>query len=369
MTKNISHAVSLLAEKYNFDYEEAINLVTSELNKLNLEKKMKTQTKAVSNCEISLDSINCLSNCALEDNDDFNKRREHLIALITNNEIPEHYYENSKWFKLRNNLQACLDELAKKIGVPPDIQYTIKVTPKGGRLFNYDFDITFKEVNSESIDSIANIKPKVWNAKLEFKYNVTKIAETPQFVSPMKPSQYLNQSYEEFYYDNYLPQVANLMNLQMPERGLYLSKIHNNNPEIMIPFKRQYHRGCPRHKDFSGEQKDIDIYIATKNIARESIEKFIGQSELLKDRVEAYLQRGQEGKVYMMYKDGDFNLESMNPNNYILEEIVKEPVKNRYVCKTKSGIWIAMLLRWKNGNGIAFPAFQVSVLKGGIGKT
>ena len=363
MSKDVSHAVSLLANKFNFDYEEAIELVTTELNKLKLEKKNKKQNKSEAKFELSLDSIECLTNCAIEDNDDFNKRREHLITLVANKQIPEHYYENPAWASLRDNLNSCIQELAHRIGVPANIEYALQFKPKGGRTFNYDFDVIFTE------NCANDTKPRVWQAKLEFKYNVTKIADTPQFVSPMKPSQYLSESYEEFFYDNYLPKIAALMNLPIPERDLYLSKIHNNNPEFMIPFKHQYHKGCPRHKDFSGDEQDTKIYSRTKEIARESIEKFIEQSDLLKDKLEVYLQGGQDGKIYMMYKDGTFNLESMDPDNYILEDVIKEPSKNRYVCRTKSGLWIGMLLRWKNGNGIAFPAFQVSVLRGGIGKT
>jgi len=32
---------------------------------------------------------------------------------------------------------------------------------------------------------------------------------------------------------------------------------------------------------------------------------------------------------------------------------------NGYVATSKSGNKIKILLRWKNGNGIAFPAFQI----------
>ena len=53
-------------------------------------------------------------------------------------------------------------------------------------------------------------------------------------------------------------------------------------------------------------------------------------------------------------------------DDYIIESCVKEPSKFRYVCKTKSGVELTVLLRWKNGNGIAFPAFQISARKGEV---
>jgi len=38
-------------------------------------------------------------------------------------------------------------------------------------------------------------------------------------------------------------------------------------------------------------------------------------------------------------------------------------MKNYYECKTESGYKLKVLLRWKNGNGIAYPAFQISIKK------
>ena len=40
--------------------------------------------------------------------------------------------------------------------------------------------------------------------------------------------------------------------------------------------------------------------------------------------------------------------------------IVDKKNKNRFICETKSGKKMYILLRWKNGNGVAFPAFQIS---------
>ena len=37
--------------------------------------------------------------------------------------------------------------------------------------------------------------------------------------------------------------------------------------------------------------------------------------------------------------------------------------KSRYIAKTKTNGNLIILLRWKNGNGIAFPSFQISYHK------
>ena len=38
----------------------------------------------------------------------------------------------------------------------------------------------------------------------------------------------------------------------------------------------------------------------------------------------------------------------------------KNPKLNSFICISEDGTQMKVLLRWKNGNGIAFPAFQIS---------
>ena len=65
----------------------------------------------------------------------------------------------------------------------------------------------------------------------------------------------------------------------------------------------------------------------------------------------------------MLYKDGRFNMETVNLEHYIITNITKDASKNRYIAKTKTNGNLIILLRWKNGNGIAFPSFQISYHK------
>ena len=62
----------------------------------------------------------------------------------------------------------------------------------------------------------------------------------------------------------------------------------------------------------------------------------------------------------MLYKDSCIYLQTIQLDNYIITEIIKDPEFNRYKAKTKIGKQLKILLRWKNGNGIAFPSFQIS---------
>jgi hypothetical protein len=59
----------------------------------------------------------------------------------------------------------------------------------------------------------------------------------------------------------------------------------------------------------------------------------------------------------MLYKSNKFHKQIVNIDDYELVRYEKYPERFRY---SASGNEINILLRWKNGNGIAFPAFQIS---------
>lgn len=62
----------------------------------------------------------------------------------------------------------------------------------------------------------------------------------------------------------------------------------------------------------------------------------------------------------MLYSGKSFILQKDNIDDYRIDKVHKNANKYRYECISKSGKTINILLRWKNGNGIAFPAFQIS---------
>ena len=75
-----------------------------------------------------------------------------------------------------------------------------------------------------------------------------------------------------------------------------------------------------------------------------------------------YLSKTQNNKHYMLYdtNKNEFILEKAVMDDYKIESVSNHPEKYSYECKSKSGKKLNVLLRWKNGNGIAFPAFQIS---------
>jgi hypothetical protein len=96
-------------------------------------------------------------------------------------------------------------------------------------------------------------------------------------------------------------------------------------------------------------------------LSKESIHRFIEYSDLDINKLSAYLISSQNEKYYMLYKDNDFHVGIADMNNYKLVSCEKYPEKSYYLAISLSGKKIRILLRWKNGNGIAFPSFQISL--------
>jgi len=292
---------------------------------------------------INVKSINTFNISSRGANDTCNKTREHIIGAIINNKVPENYFVLAKWLVMKNNLIEYVNSLTKQ----PYIK--VECVHKAGRKNNYDFliKIYYEPENYEEF-------------KVEFKFNATSLDETPQFVSPMKPSQYLNNSYEEVYYANYLSKLATLGNLEMPSIEDYLKQIHSNKPQCMKKFQELYYNGCSGSSKFTAKQEHIHFYNYAKELSNASITEFINNSELNITMLSNYLQSTQSDKIYMLYNNNSLIKQTINIDDYTLISVTKQPDKYRYECRSKSGKKIKVLLRWKNGNGIAFPAFQIS---------
>lgn len=288
-------------------------------------------------------SIDVFFNTSLKHlNDKHNKIRESIIAGMINNKVPDKFYMIKEWLDIKTSLFCYLEELNNYKSYSE-----IKCKIKGGRCNKYDFVISFYDDKKASIDYM-----------VEFKYNACNLHQVPQFVSPVKPSQYLNNNYEEFYFDNYLPKLINPFNFKMPNKNEYLKEIHSIKPKCVENFQELYYNG---YKECSDNSKKF--YQLSKRLSKESIEKFIIDTDLKIKELSSYLYNSQERKVYMLYSNNKFTLEKIDINNYIIDKVIKNPKRSRYECISKNGEKINVLLRWKNGNGIAFPAFQIKSLK------
>lgn len=286
--------------------------------------------------------------CGRGRNDENNKLREAIISAVINKKVPEAYYKTSRWRDLKQSLDGFLHQCYG------GGKYTdVECCQAAGRGNNYDFLFTFT-----GVDGAKN------EYKVEFKFNASKISDTPQFVSPMKPSQYLSSSYEEFFYDNYMAKISAAVQMPTPCREEWLKQIHNNTPSCMKQIQDKYYAGCSGSSQFTNAADDIAFYNLCKTQAKESITTFITTNELYAAKLSQYLHESQKGKMYMLFQPASsgfqITLQTVDSADYTIASYTKNPDKSRYECVTDAGKKISVLLRWKNGNGIAFPAFQIS---------
>jgi hypothetical protein len=273
-----------------------------------------------------------------KDNDQSNKKREEIMLMFLLNTVPEEFFHaDPRWTEIKQRL----DEALKKCEF--NLADLITCEAKGGRLNHYDFKLVFrdgKEIN------------------LEFKHG-----KMPQFVSLGTPSRYLSLNYEEFHYENCLPAICRLLNLPVPNRETYMKEVHRDKPECLSKHQASYYLGAVGSSRCSGSSTDI---LTTKEICKitaEGIEKFISAAELDIKRLNEQLQVTQNNKLYCNWVHNDFEFNQITARDLTILEgegsVVK--TKNSFILLTESGKRMTILLRWKNGNGIAFPALQISL--------
>ena len=297
------------------------------------------------NTTILLKDIDKFDASCRSKNDVNNNIREHIIDAIINRKITTRFYTDTKWV----NLKTQLDNFVQDICIKNNIQRidTIECKRKAGRGNHHDFNITINQVLY----------------KIEFKFNTEYISDTPQFVSPMNPSKFLTNNYEEFFYDNYIPILTEHSNFTIPDKEVYMKEINSDKPKCMKDYQDKYYKGCKQSSKFTNDDKDIDFYKKSKDCSGDSIKKFISLYDLDKEKLSDYLVETQKNKYYMLYKNGKIKLETIKSDNFIIDSFTKQSDKQSYIATTKTGISLKILLRWKNGNGIAFPAFQISLIK------
>jgi hypothetical protein len=279
------------------------------------------------------------------ENDSDNKIRENIIKNMSR--IDDEYFQDPTYGVSWCGLKQKFDD-SLKVVCPSFCKYIIK--HKAGRSNNYDYMVSFFDTDEE----------KIQETKLEFKYNASTIDEAPQFVSPMKPSQYLSSSFEDYYYDCFLVHLLQKFDIQVPDKAIYLKSIHSNKPLCMAASQLLYYQGCKQSSKYTGDEKAVSFYESANTVSKECIKNFIQNTDLDIKKLTQYLLESQKEKVYLLYKNDNFHIQTTCKDDYIIESYVKNPEKFRYEAVSKSHKKITILLRWKNGNGIAYPAFQIS---------
>jgi len=292
---------------------------------------------------IHFSDINFFEHNSRNNNDKFNKKREDILCCLFNKKIPIEFFNLSLRWK---NLSVQIDLFLDKLCYIENINYeNLLCTHNGGRSKKFDFTLLFDK----------NIK-----IYIEFKYNAISLPNIPQFVSPMKPSHFFNYCYEFFYFENYLKDILVEFDIDISKNDYY-KQIHQTSPKFIKPLQTKYYNGCKNSSKYTGCYEDINFYEKMKKISKQSINDFIEKYDINIDYLNDYIQKTQKNKTFMLFKKNCIHLETFELNDLNIVKIIKEPSLNRYIAITNSKNNIKILLRWKNGNGIAFPSLQISL--------
>lgn len=299
------------------------------------------------------------------DNGSSNEIRESIIGALVNKKIPEKFFKNSlRWRTLNQQIFKYIEDLSLENGGELLENYVnIALKHKGGRTSHYDFEIALTTYDMEIV-----------TYKVEFKFNQDNICKIPEFVQPCKPSQYMSNNFEKDFYDNgYLDEIINWYNwviqpdetLYMDEidRDVYLKEVHGPKPACLKRLQEQYKIAIEKQPIMKERRKDNNNFQTfCTNVSKKMIIQFIKKTTLNTDMLTEYFLKHQKNKHYMFYsKNETFVHASFYEEDFILlKEHIINKQGNGYTCKTISGGLINVLLRWKNYNGIAFPAFQIS---------
>jgi len=271
-----------------------------------------------------------------EDNKICNDHREHILSKAR--KIPEDYFTNKlygeKWRKVIGSWLQEIQKLEKNYN-----DYTIE--QKGGRKFNYDFEICFLN-ESKAIFS---------RKKVEFKYNCESITSLPQFAQFFS-TEFTKIIYEEYFYDNYLQKICDKYELSKPSKENYVNNIHKIEP--ILPF----------FVELKAKSKNELFRDFVSNIKSESIKKFLSLKNnnfIIEEFNKKILQ--QNGKYFFFWstREEQFIIEQISLKKLFIKDMIF--IKDHTMCFPirNSPRDLTITLRWQNTNCVLNPTWQVKL--------
>ena len=269
------------------------------------------------------------------DNDAENKIREDVLVFLEN-ELPPEYAADEKWRNLYEKFHETLRTLCPT-------EYTrVKIVKKGGRIFNYDFDVIY--LNSENIE--------IYRAKLEFKHNSKKIEKIPQILSLQDRFGLIDAiTYSEHYYTHYLDAYLAAIEYagDKPTLQEYIILVSGIAPEKhpMFTYMRSA-KPNPMVKD------SIHTYLHTY-VSKFKVDEFTKK-----------LVDSQTNKYFLLWDMSQFHIDTLSTEDLTIRHI---HLQNRVKKQTNTIVALSntseyhLLLRWRNHNGILNPAWQIKITR------
>ena len=275
------------------------------------------------------------------ENDATNKVRESVLKVISN--PPKEYLDNTEfgnsWRIVHQAWTDALQKIADETSIPG---YTsTKTNTKGGRRFNYDAEVTY--FNGTTI---------VAKRKIEFKNGGTNIDDQPQFLSLQAKHEIFANTYDKFWYENYLDKYLAcdaLITQSKPSLEAYLKSVTSTKYSV-TPFFNQLKS---REDFFKKEKNDVVNASITEYLTKHGREINIA---FFAEKVKA----SQTDKIYLLWSNGKFSSDKFSEEE--MSGMTFHSIKNGNVLELKTGNTIyGLLLRWRNHKGILNPAWQISI--------
>ena len=269
-----------------------------------------------------------------EANDANNKKRETILAGLFNGKFQD-FLHDDRWSTLKTKFRQALEKIGQSAGLLAP--YEISLQQKGGRGFNYDFLVT---INGREF-------------RIEFKFGGTSVTNIPEYFNPAADKPFHLVLYARYFYHNFLPDIVALVpNLEIPNEAAYMAEIHKNSSKNTFFTK------------LKEAEKDPVFYKQKSEIVKRSITAFLHNNLQTTDfkAITAEFQRSQENKWFILYNAGTFHHDNIHPDELIVDGPADIRNGNLLVLKAKQhGTSHEMLLRWKNHQGVLYPAWQISM--------
>ncbi len=270
-------------------------------------------------------------------NDRNNHTRERILANLLN--PPQEYLEDPEHGSAWSTMS---DKWRNFLHVQTPVEYdNILIKKMGGRKYNYDLEIKYLRGNDV-----------VHEMKAEFKHNCGCLDKLPEYYNAPENKGYIPASYAEYFYNNYVPHIANVAGLEVPTKENYMKYIYQSDYS-KLPF-------------FQGlkDSTNNEVLEVLKTSAKESIRNYLDEYAMSIDfrEVARDIQRSQGGgKTFILWDCQTFTTDRLMPEELDIVNVNRVRNGNTIVLNSAAGTQHKLLLRWKNHLGILFPAWQISL--------
>lgn len=289
-----------------------------------------------------------------DSNDSNNKVREQLLSELLTDSVSGFLADPTygpAWIKLRADWLAALTDLAGRCGVGEFSAVSVKQA--GGRGMNYDFAVSFMTAGGPVV------------IKVEFKYGGKCVDALPQFFNAGANKPFHPTAYATHFYEHDLDKVMAVYELSAdlkPTLADYLKFVYQNEYKKLPLFQALY------DAEAAEVGPERPKYKAKATLVHESIRAYLaavaGATDLA--ALTAEFQRSQTDKHYLLYSDGAFHYDAIRPEELVAASVIGVRGDSLLIqsgCQTTQH---SMLLRWKNHNGILFPAWQISMIRASV---